>query len=132
VLIFDAAGKVEDQYSYHTGNRPGYSDERTDLYDSGGPDTWIESKVPFGTPGFRNSAAKVQCNLEILRFYAAESPSGTGFNAVVCNSGKSTVPAFDVLFTVSPGNDCIPDEPEVIGSVLHEENLFPGDSTVIS
>ena len=132
VVIFDAAGKVVDQYVYHTGNRPGYSDERTDPYGSGGPDNWVDSRVALGTPGFQNSTAIVDRNLEMLRFFTTESSPGTLLNAVVFNSGKSAVSAFEVLFTEGLDNGSNPDEQEVIGRVMHEGNLLSGDSTVIS
>jgi hypothetical protein len=133
VVIFDATGKSADQCAYRTGGRPGYSVERVDPCVPGEQeDNWVESKTPLGTPGFRNSAAKVERNLEIVRIFAEESPPGALLSAVVSNSGKSAVCDFEVRFTDGPDSGAFPDEPEEIGRAGHDENLLPGDSTVIS
>jgi hypothetical protein len=132
VTILDSEGRVVEQYIYHTGNKPGYSDERIDLNGSNGPENWIESEIFLGTPGFRNSAAKVQFNLKIFDLFFAESAPGGFWNAVVCNDGTGTIASFYIQFYEDADLDSVFEEDEEIGSVSHEDSLAPGDSTVIA
>ena len=132
VTIIDLAGNVVDQYAYSTGNRSGYSDERIDLNVSGASDNWADSKVFSGTPGRRNSMARVSCNLNMVNFFYNRSPTSGSLNAVVFNDGMITVSGFTVHFFVDANLDSILAESETIGNSLHGHDLAPGDSTVIS
>ena len=83
VILIDAAGREVDQYAYHPGNASGHSDERVDLNSSNRPDNWTDSEVLLGTPGFRNSTAKVRFNLKIVGLFFSESAGGGFLKAVV-------------------------------------------------
>jgi len=130
IAIFDPAGRTVDQYAYHTGNKSGHSDERIDLIKTGGPENWADSEVFSGTPGFRNSAAKVQCNLKIANFFYIESPGGGQLKAVVSNDGAGNIAGFFVRFYED--GDSSSETGGEIGSVSRENILVSGDSTVIS
>jgi hypothetical protein len=132
VTILDSEGKAVDQCTYHTGNKPGYSDERINLNVSGGSENWVDSNVLNGTPGRRNSVARVPCNLNIVNLFFNKSPAGGSLNAVVLNNGTMTVSGFTVHFFVDANLDSVLVESEMIGNSFHRHDLAPGDSTVIS
>jgi hypothetical protein len=132
VTIIDSEGKAVDRCPYHTGNKPGYSDERIDLNDDKGPENWVDGNVLNGTPGRRNSAAKVLCNLNLINLFFNKSPGGGSLKAVVLNDGSMTIYAFTLQFFEDANSDSILDEKEMIADISYGQNLGPGDSTVIS
>jgi hypothetical protein len=132
VTIFDPEGRAVDRCRYHTGNRPGYSDERIDLNSSGGFENWADSYVFSGTPGRRNSVARVPCNLQLVDLFYIPSPAGGALNAVVLNEGTMAVSGFTLHFFADENIDSVLEVDEMIGTVSHEPTLAPGDSTVIS
>ena len=78
VRLVDAKDSCVALYRYHIGNRPGFSDEKID---PSGPDdasNWSDSRVSGGTPGARNSVAKVRFNLGLtnIRFEPEHPLSG--------------------------------------------------------
>jgi hypothetical protein len=132
ITVLDSEGRVVDQHAYLTGNKPGYSEERINLTASESPENWAESRVPNGTPGCRNSVAKVPSNLNLANLSFHHSSGGFIFTAVVFNEGTMTVTGFTLHFYEDVDQDSMIDEKETIGTIAYERSLSPGDSTVLS
>jgi hypothetical protein len=132
ITIYDAEGLVVDEYSYHIGNKSGYSDERIDLTLPNTPDNWADSRVPLGTPGFKNSAARAQVNLKVLHLYYDGATSIKRLVASLVNDGKSAASGFSVQFYTDFDLDFVLDADEAMGSALAGNTVQPGDSAVFS
>ena len=63
VLLFDDQGRLVDRYRYSLDNQAGYSDEKINLCEPGTVDNWANSRVLWGTPGFKNSVAPFDFDL---------------------------------------------------------------------
>ncbi len=55
MILIDAKGDTAAVYTYSTGNRPGYSDEKIRATGDDSPSNWADSAVEGGTPGRSNS-----------------------------------------------------------------------------
>ena len=66
VMLMDGANQVVNQYTYMPDNKPGYSDEKIDLYENNSSLNWGESSVVLGTPGFKNSISPKANDIAVI------------------------------------------------------------------
>jgi hypothetical protein len=81
VVLYNEDDEIMDQYTYSTGNVPGYSDEKIVSEISGLSGNWADACYFHGTPGYQNSVYMNpnQSQPKVTIFPNPFSPDGDGF-----------------------------------------------------
>jgi hypothetical protein len=81
ISLLNNRGETVTRYAYSIGNKPGYSDEKIDLFGTDNAENWADSRILMGTPGRANSVlqAVIQGNVEITARPDPFSPDHDGF-----------------------------------------------------
>lgn len=128
VTLFRPDGGIEDSVSYSTGNIPGHSDERIDPDGPGEPGNWADSRLPLGSPGFRNSVTRPALNLRVTGLSLAVEGESRFIAACVKNDGLTASGPFSLRFFMDADLDSALEEEEALPPVFPNPGLAPGDS----
>jgi hypothetical protein len=120
-----------DVYTYSANNSTGRSDEKIVLNKDSSQTNWANSIVTNGTPGFRNSVALYEFDLQLFSLSITPSVIINGDDAtiwaIVKNRGSSNAESY----TIEIFNDLNFDSTGTIDELIYSQsfsNLLPGDS----
>lgn len=84
IQLIDNNNKIVAQYTYSTGNNPGFSDEKINPRETDNINNWAESCIIHGTPGKKNSVyadnSSGKISIEVIP--NPFSPDQDGFNDI--------------------------------------------------
>ncbi len=120
-----------ETYTYSANNSTNSSDEKIILNSDDSKANWKNSKVKFGTPGFRNSVTPFNYDLELatLTYYPEIPISGNDVKLQIgiINNGLKTANNFSVKLYNDTNSDSLSEEQELISS-KNILTLLPKDS----
>ena len=136
VTLLDAGGGIVAQYTYSIGNPSGHSDEKVDFQGPDVPENWDDSCVSGGTPGFLNSVARAQFDLEISGLWIEPARPRAGEDAELwasfVNAGSEKASGFTVWFFQDANHDSLMNPDERMDAVDGVYDLEAGDSQAVS
>lgn len=134
VWLLSANGDTLDVYTYSADNTQAHSDEKIAAGTDSSQSNWLNSVYPSGTPGFLNSVAPVDYDLEMESITISPAVPLGGDNIMIFseirNSGENTADNFTVLIYNDINLDSIPQAGEEIFSQEYF-NLLQNDSLIV-
>lgn len=135
IMIFNSSHQLITEYTYSLENQPGHSDEKINLAGSDICENWSESLDVNGTPGFRNSVAKLMYDLSLLnlRIYPLQPLEGEDIqvHAMAYNKGTKSLDPFSIVLFEDSNTDSIVSEWEILDRYHSMISLQSGDSLAI-
>jgi hypothetical protein len=135
VMIFDSSHQSIAEYAYIPGNLSGHSEEKIDLADLNTDENWAQSLEVNGTPGSRNSVARLMYDLLLSGMWTdPESPlegEDIQIRATVHNVGTESIAGYSIILFEDINKDSIPNEKEILNDIQETSPLQSGDSLEI-
>ncbi|MCI0495343.1 lamin tail domain-containing protein, partial [candidate division KSB1 bacterium] len=141
ILLYDPIGAIIDHVKYETswGSEAGISlERRRDDLNSNDPSNWaLSQNIAGGTPGFENSTAPVNYDLELtgVNFNPANPFPGQELSVLVeiANVGRLAISEFQLSCFIDLNQDTLFQENERIGEpILISQNLDRDEATTVT
>ncbi len=132
VTIFDSSHQLIAEYEYSPGNLSGHSAEKIDLTASDTDQNWMQSLNMNGTPGYRNSVARLMYNLSLSGIWVnPESPregEDIQIHGTIHNDGTENIEGFSIVLFDDIDKDSLSKEEEIVNGIDETSLLESGDS----